>query len=438
MSTLIKGCIIVPMSAANTDTTKYFQGNIAISDGTIVFASDSEAECAAFEQKYAYNLEVIDAAGKVAMPGLINLHNHVSMSVMRGYADDIPLMPWLYDHIWPFEAKLAGKDIYIGARLGIAEMLLGGTTTFADMYWKAANVAQAVEELGIRAIIATHLEDKTYDTFERETIELVERYGGEKDGRVSIRIAPHAPYTCAPETITKALKICERYGIGVHTHLSESLQEVERIAQKYGKTPTEYYHDLGMFDHPTLAAHCVHMSDSDMNTLLKHRVSVVHNPQSNMKLASGIAPVSEMLARGINVSIGTDGPCSNNDLDMWEEMRSASFLQKVATGDPCVLSAYQILQMVTVNGAKAIGMEGKLGVIREGAKADIILIDIQKAHMTPCIDLIANLAYCAKAGDTDTVIVNGKTLVEGGKLTSGSLSAICSDTQHCVEDILRR
>lgn len=460
MNILIKNCTIVPMSAAITEPIKYFKGSIAISDGIIIFTSAinsgsqnyindiglpsdaesfaSDAQCLAFEQEHEGDITVIDATGKVAMPGLINLHNHVSMSLMRGYADDIPLMPWLYDYIWPFEAKLTGEDIYLGAKLGIAEMLLGGTTTFADMYWKAQKVAQAVDEMGIRAVIAKPLTDQIYDTFERETIELIEKYEGKMGSMIKIRIAPHAPYTCSPETITKALKICERYNIGVHTHMSESRQEVATIKEIYGKTPTEYYRDLGVFNYPTLAAHCVHMTDSDIKTLLQYGVSVSHNPQSNMKISSGIAPVTEMLKRGINVGIGTDGPGSNNDLDMWEEMRSASFLQKVATEDACAIPAYQLLQMATINGARALGMEGKLGVLKNGARADIILIDTAKAHLTPCNDLIANLAYCAKASDVDTVLVDGQLLVENGKLTASSLSNICSDAQRCVDDIAKR
>lgn len=435
------------MTAASADNRKYFRGNIGIAGGRIVFAGAAPEEPEAFTARYGKRkgaaehggdtLQVIDGSRFIAMPGLINLHNHVSMSLMRSYADDMPLMRWLRERIWPFEAKLTGDDVYLGAQLGIAEMLLGGTTTFVDMYWMAERVAQAAKEAGIRAVVCPAFMDSRLEESERETAALIEAFHGKDDGRITVRIAPHAPYTNAPETIRKVVELCRRYDVGVHIHLSETQEEVDIIRNTYGKTPTEYLEELGLFDLPTLAVHCVHLTDAEIDILHRRNVSIAHNPQSNMKLSSGIAPVAEMIARGLNVGIGTDGPSSNNDLDMWDEMRTASLLQKVATGDPCALPAYETLQMATVNGARAIGMEGELGVIRAGARADIILIDAEKPHLYPRHNLISNLVYCGKASDVDTVIVDGRILVQGRRLLHTDTGRLYRSAEARAEELAK-
>lgn len=438
MNILIKGCVVLPMTAAADDKTKFFTGNIGVADGKIVFASDSDEESNAFQEQYKDGLKVIDGKGFVAMPGLINLHNHVSMSLMRSYADDMPLMPWLTEKIWPFEAKLTADDIALGARLGIAEMLLGGTTAFADMYWMTRYIAEEADKMGIRALIGSSFLDGRTDEFEADIAYLGERYAGKEDSVVKIAVAPHAPYTCSPDTVKLGLGKCRKYGIGVHTHISETRDEIAIIKEKYGKTPVEYFRDLGMFDYPTLAAHCVWVDEKDMEIMARYGVSVAHNPQSNMKLASGAAPVAKMLEHGLNVGVGTDGPSSNNDLDMWDEMRTASLLQKLVNYDPCALPAYQTLQMATVNGAKALGMEGKTGVIKKGAYADIILVNVASPHLNPHNDIIANLVYCGKASDVDTVIVNGKVLVENRRLLGVDTASLCKDAETRVAGIKKR
>ena len=435
---LIKGCIVLPMTAALEDEQKLFTGNIGIASGKVVFASDSVEEYDAFLKQYGEKLTIIDGAGFVAMPGLINLHNHVSMSLMRSYADDMPLMPWLNEKIWPFESKLTAEDIALGARLGIAEMLLGGTTAFADMYWMTRYIAEEADKMGIRALIGSSFLDGRTDEFKTDIAYLAERYVKNKNTTVQIAAAPHAPYTCSPETIKEGLKMCQKYGIGVHTHISETRDEIAIIKEKYNKTPVEYFRDLGMFDYPTLAAHCVWVDEKDMEIMVRYRVSVAHNPQSNMKLASGAAPVAKMVEHGLNVGIGTDGPSSNNDLDMWDEMRTASLLQKLVNYNPCALPAYQILQMATVNGAKALGLEGKTGVIKKDAWADIILVNVAGVHLNPHNDIIANLVYCGKAADVDTVIVNGRILVRNHQLLGVDVEALCKEAGKRVEEIKRR
>ncbi len=435
MNILITGCIVLPMTASESDACKYFTGNIGIADGRIVFANADERQVEAFRTQCGTSLHEIDGSGKLVMPGLINLHNHVSMSLMRSFADDMPLMPWLTEKIWPFEAKLDGEDIYLGARLGIAEMLLGGTTTFVDMYWYSDRVADAVIDSGIRGVVCPTFVGTSYDTFEPEALRMAEKYATGAQSRVQIMLAPHAPYTCPPDTLVKTVKIAERYGLGIQIHVSETLDEQRAIHEQYGKTPVEHLRDIGLFERPVLAAHCVHVNDSDIEIMARYGVSVAHNPQSNMKLASGIAPVVRMLAAGVNVGIGTDGPSSNNDLDMWEEMRSASLLQKVTTSDPCSLTAYQTLRMATVHGAKAIGREGELGVLVPGALADLILVDVDQPHLLPHNDLIANLVYCGKASDVDTVLVGGEIVVESGKLLTIELPALSRKVGECLAGI---
>ena len=437
MNLLIKGCTILPMTASESDPCKYFVGNIGIADGKILFADAEPASVDRFRARSHEPLEEIEGEGMVALPGFINLHNHVSMSLMRSYADDMPLMPWLNDKIWPFEAKLNGEDIYLGAKLGIAEMLLGGTTTFVDMYWHSDRVADAVSEMGIRGVVCPSFVGANYDNFEPEAIRMAEKYGSKK-GRIQIMLAPHAAYTCPPDTLKKALKIADWYGLGIQIHVSETLDEQRMIREQYGKTPVAHLRDVGLFERPVLAAHCVYVDEADMEIMARCGVSVAHNPQSNMKLASGIAPVSRMLEAGINVGIGTDGPSSNNDLDMWEELRTASLLQKVATLNPCVLTAYQTLRMATVHGAKAIGREGELGVIAPGALADLILVDMRRPHLSPQNDLIANLVYCGKASDVDTVIVDGQVVVKEHQLLMADVQTLCCEAGERVGEIKKR
>jgi len=437
MNILIDNCRVVPMTAAPGEDPGYFHGAVGVSDGRIVFASAEQADVRDFERRCGSDLRRLDARGMFLLPGLVNLHNHAAMTLMRGYADDMALMPWLEEKIWPFESLLDGEDIYWGARLGIAEMLLGGTTTFVDMYWHADRVAEAVLRSGIRAVVCPAFVDGRYEEFERTFVPLAERYAS-AGGRIGIRIGPHAPYTCSPRTIVSALKLCERYGVGVHVHLSETRSEIDIVRQRYGGTPVEYLRDLGVLDFPTLAAHCVHVSGADMEIMRRCGVAVGHNPQSNMKLASGVAPVAEMLRRGISVGIGTDGPSSNNDLDMWEEMRTASLAQKSATGDPRVLSAYETLYMATAGGARALGMEDRIGSVAAGLRADLILVDPSGPHLRPCYDPAAALVYGGKAADVRTVIVEGRILVENGKLCREDLDDTVRAAEKRIERIFGR
>lgn len=410
-----------------------FRGHLGIENDRIAFVCKHDEPLPDMP-----GAEIIDGCGKLAMPGLVNTHNHIPMTLLRSYADDLPLMPWLNDHVWPFEAQMTRDDIRVGAELGMAEMLLGGTTTSADMYWMDEAVAEAAEHAGIRAVIATSILDGKREAFDHDFALLTERYGRGQHPRITLMVAPHAVYTCNPETLEYARDTAATHGIGITIHVSETQDEQRMIRERYGKTPVEMLRDLGMLSPRTLVVHAVWVSDSDIEIMREHGVSVAHNPQSNMKLASGIAPFAKMATAGLNVSIGTDGPSSNNDLDMWEEMRSASFMQKVATLDPCVFPAYEVLKMATVNGAHALGLEGEVGQLRKGMKADVILLDIEKPHLYPQTDMVANLVYCAKAADVDTVFVDGRKVVENRRLLTMDQTALCRETQERFEAIRGR
>ena len=316
-------------------------------------------------------------------------------------------MEWLADRVWPFEAKLTGDDVYLGARAsGSPRCCWRRRTTFVDMYWHADRVAEAVLESGTRGPLscARPLSIRTTKRSSGGPSVWSNAMPGRTGGALGVRIAPHAPYTCSPESVRKAsIPYVKNTAWASHVHLSETRSETETIRQRYDKTSAEYLRDLGVFDYPTLAVHRVAPDRGGYGHPGPLRgVSVASDPQSNMKLASGIAPVARMIGRGLTVGIGTDGPCSNNDLDMWDEMRTASLLQKVATGDASALPAYETLRMATVGGACAVGMEGELGVVAPGARADLILVDMGGTHWAPGNDPIAGLVYNAKSTDVDT------------------------------------
>ena len=435
MNILINNGIILPMNASNEDKP-YFNGYVGIEGERIAFVSSNPDEAKAFLAKHKDDCTQIDASGKVVMPGLINTHTHVAMALLRGISDDVPLMEWLEQHIWPIEGKMGYQEVYDGARLGILEMLMGGTTTLVDMYPYEEAIAEAAESAGIRAVVSPCPMDFRMEHFENDWRQVKKRFSSSR--LVTMWMGPHAVYTLSGEHLQRSISLSKELGVGSHVHLAETQTEQDNCMAQHGMSPTEYLEKEGMFSTKTLAAHCVVMSDHDIEILARHGVSVAHNPQSNMKLASGIAPVRKMLDAGINVAIGTDGASSNNDLDMWEEMRTASLLQKVATMDPCAIPAYTALQMATVNGAKAIGREGKLGVLAAGAFADILLVDIEKAHLYPHTNLISELVYSTHASDVDTVIVNGKIVVKNRKCLSMNAAEVCATAQKQIDTLMSK
>lgn len=376
--------------------------------------------------------ETIDAAGMVALPGFVNCHTHAAMTLLRSYADDLPLMQWLSERIWPLEDRLTGEDVYWGTMLCVLEMIKSGTTTFADMYFFMDEVAQVVKKTGIRASLARGMVGvaPTGVTALTETDEFLAKWNGAADGRITTMVGPHAPYTCPPEYLEKVVALAEKHKVGVHIHLAETRQEVEDIRKQYGKTPIEYVRDIGLLDFPVLGAHCVHLIQDDIKIIKEKNMGVAHNPESNMKLASGIAPIPQLLAEGINVGLGTDGAASNNNLDMLEEMRTAALLHKVNTMDPMTLPSYQALEMATRNGGRVLGLD--VGVLQPGFKADIILIDFEKPHLYPRHDIIAHTVYAAQSSDVDTVMIDGKFIMKKGRVLFLDEKEILSNVQRCA------
>jgi len=434
MNILISNGIILPMNTP-AGQEPYFKGYVGIEDERIAFVSPQQSIADEFKAKHP-DARQIDAGGKIVMPGMINTHTHVAMALLRGISDDVPLMEWLEQHIWPIEGKMGYQEVLDGARLGILEMLMGGTTTFVDMYPYEEAVAEAAESAGIRALVSPCPMDFRMEHFENDWKQVRKRFSQSR--LVSMWMGPHAIYTLSEKNLQRSISLSKEMGVGSHVHLAETQTEQDNCMAQHGMSPTEYLEKEGLFSTRTLAAHCVVMSDHDIEILAKHKVSVAHNPQSNMKLASGIAPVKKMMDAGINVALGTDGASSNNDLDMWEEMRTASLLQKVSAMDPCAVPAYTALQMATVNGAKAIGCEGELGVIAAGAFADILLVNIEKPHLYPHTNLISELVYSTHSSDVDTVIVNGRIVVENRKCLSMNAQEVCSTAQKHIDALLSK
>ena len=435
MNILINNGIILPMNASGGNDL-YFKGYVGIEGERIAFVSKDKEDARKFYARHAPHCMRMDGTDMVVMPGLINTHTHVAMALLRGISDDVPLMEWLEQHIWPVEAKMGYKEVYDGARLGILEMLMGGTTTFVDMYPYEEAVAEAALSAGIRAVVSPCPMDFRMDHFENDWRQVQKRFSDSP--LVSMWMGPHAVYTLSGKNLQRSISLSKELGVGSHVHLAETQTEQDNCMAQHGMSPTEYLEKEGLFTTKTLAAHCVVMSDHDIEILARNGVSVAHNPQSNMKLASGIAPVKKMLDVGINVSLGTDGASSNNDLDMWEEMRTASLLQKVSSLDPCAIPAYTALQMATVNGAKAIGREGELGIIAPGALADILLVDISKPHLYPHTNIRSELVYSTHASDVNTVIVNGEIVVRDRNCLTMNAQEVCDTAQNHLDALLSK
>jgi len=363
---------------------------------------------------------VIDCTDKLVMPGLINAHTHVAMTIFRSYADDMALMDWLQTKIWPAEAKLTGEDVYWGTLLAAAEMIRGGTTAFADMYFFMDDVARAVAECGLRASLCRGMAGVS-PMAERALAEgeaFYRDWHGGADGRITVMLGPHAPYTCPPDYMKKVTALAAKLGAEIHIHLAETAGEVENCLKENGRTPIALMDELGVFDFGVLAAHCVHLSEADIAILKARKVRVAHNPGSNMKLASGAAPVPALLAAGVTVGLGTDGASSNNNLDMVEELRLAALLNKVFSRDPLAVPAGQAVAMATAHGAAALGLGGVTGELAPGRKADIAIFDMTGCHWYPRHDRLSLLVYAAAAADVHTVLVDGKVLLDARRLTT--------------------
>jgi len=430
---LIHNCTILPMNRRDTIIRN---GLIATKKDKIIYAG-RETKAPKIKAE-----TTINGKDKVATPGLINCHTHLPMTLFRGIAEDQPLTTWLTQTIWPLEAKLTPNDIYQGALLGCLENIKNGTTTFADMYFHEERIAKAVEKAGLRAVLAQGIieaEDRQKGKHMlKESVEFAQKHNGYADGRVTTQLGPHAVYTCSPQLLTQTREEASKLNIGIHIHIAESKQMAKLTKKRHGLTEIELLESINFLKSNVLAAHCIYLTEKEMRIMAKHNVKVSYNPTANMKIASGTPKIKTLTDLGITVGIGTDGPASNNNLDMFEEMKTAALLQKIRYMDPTVLQAQQVLGMATTDGAKALGLEKTVGSLEVGKKADIVLIDFRKPHLTPLHDPYANIVYSARGSDVDTVIVDGKLLMEGRKVKTLDEEEVMQKAQRTASNLLTR
>jgi 5-methylthioadenosine/S-adenosylhomocysteine deaminase len=389
---------------------------IAINEGNIIAIDQPEKITRQYSAK-----KTITAKDSLIMPGFVNCHTHAAMTCFRGIADDLELMDWLNNYIFPAEAKNVNKDLaYWGSLLACAEMIKSGTTTFCDMYIFEDETARAAKGAGMRCLIGEVLFDfpspnsKTPQEGLDYTRMLIEKW--QNDPLISIIVEPHALYTCSPDLLAKAKKLADDYSVPLGIHLLENKSEKEQLQKKFGKDAVIFLKDIGYLNERFLALHCVCLTAEDIRLFADYGVKVSHNPASNMKLASGVAPVPDMLKAGITVGLGTDGCASNNTLDMIKEMSTAAKLHKVARLDPTVMNAQTVVRMATIEGAGALGMDKITGSLEVGKKADIIIIGLNKPHLTPLYNEYSHLVYAASGADIDTVLINGKVVMENRSL----------------------
>lgn len=430
---LIQNGTVVTM---NENLSCYSPGAVAVCGDIIVEAGAEESVLDRFEGK-----KVIDAHGGIIMPGLINAHTHAAMTCFRGLADDLPLMTWLNEHIFPAENTLSSEMVYSGTLLACAEMILSGTTTFCDMYLFEDSVAKAARRAGMRALVGEVLYDfpsPNYGPIEKGfdyTAMLIDKW--KDDPLVSIAVEPHSTYLCSPDLLQKAQQLCVKHDVPLVIHLAETAQEVSRICKEYGLTPVGHLADLHILGPHLIADHCVALTHEDKTLLREFDVKVVHNPESNMKLASGIAPIPELIDNGVTVGIGTDGCASNNNLDLLGEMDCAAKLHKVNLFDPTVMDARTVVKMATIEGARVLGMDAITGSLIAGKKADLIIIDIRKPHLTPMYDVYSHLVYAVKSNDVSTAIIDGRIVMEERALKTLDAEETMAAVNRIADERLR-
>jgi len=384
--------------------------------------------------------KVIDATNKIVLPGLVNSHTHIPMSLFRNYADDLPFWSWLTEKIKPVEDNLTAEHVYWGAKLGVLELIQSGVTCFSDMYFYMGEVAKVVEESGIKACLSSALleVDDLGPTFLKAAVDFHDSWHGKAGGRIKVFFGPHSIYLCGPEYLRETKEEALKRKTGIHIHLSESRLEVVDCLKKFRKSPVLHLEDLGLFECLTAAAHCVHLSDKDIELLRKNKVSVLYNPTSNLKLANGFAPVEELLRKDVNVALGTDGSASNNNVNLFEEMHLAAIVNKAINGNTESVPAQQVIRMATINGAKALGLEKEIGSLEVGKRADLIFLDANKPHFYPRHNLVSSIAYSAQASDVSTVLVNGKVLMENYEIKTIDLEETMREGERMAFDLVSR
>ncbi len=432
VSLVVTNATIVTMDAAGRVIPN---GALAVDGSDIVGVDTAEAIGRQFR-----GAETIDAGGQVVMPGLINTHTHAPMVLFRGLADDLSLMEWLTKYIFPAEAKTVSPEfVRAGTRLAALEMIQSGTTTYADMYYFEEEIAKETKTAGMRGVLGETViqfpvaDAKTPAEALARAETFIKAFKG--DALITPAVAPHAIYTNDGATLTAARNLSKRYGVPTLIHLAETQDEVKTTQEKYQQSPVAYLDSLGFLGPGVLLAHAVWVSDAEVDVLKARGVGVSHNPESNMKLASGTAPVPAYLKAGVALGLGTDGAASNNDLDMFESMRMAAFLHKLQSMDPRVVSAKEALQMATIGGARALGMERQIGSLETGKKADLIVVGMSSARQTPMFDPISHLVYVTRGDDVRTTIVNGRVLMRDRKMLTLNEPAILQDARGWADKV---
>lgn len=404
-------------------------GGVAIRGDTII----ETGPAAELAEKYP-DARLLAAEHGLVMPGLVNVHTHAAMACFRGLADDLPLMQWLQEYIFPVEAKLTGDIVYQSTLLSLAEMIKSGTTSFCDMYLFAKDVARATEESGMRAWIGEVLYDFPSPNYGELAAgftyveELFSQYADH--ALIKITVDPHAVYTCSPELLKKLKATAAKHDALYVIHLSETDEEVKGCLERYGASPVMHLESLGLLDSRVVADHCVMLTDKEIELLSQRKVKVAHCPESNMKLASGIAPIPRMLSAGLAVGLGTDGSASNNNVDMFGEMNSAAKLHKVSVLDPTAMPAETVFDMATIGGAEVLSAAATIGSLEPGKKADLIVLDMNQPHLTPLFNIPSHLVYAARGGDVIHSVINGRIVMQDRRLTTLDEQQILADMKE--------
>ncbi|GAA4708779.1 amidohydrolase [Brevibacillus fulvus] len=410
MKTIITNATVITMNEQNE---VILSGAVAFEGSKLVYVGPTPEDLSAYD-------EVIDGRHKYILPGLINTHGHAGMALLRGYADDLPLQQWLEDKMWPMEAQFTADHVKWGTHLSIVEMIRTGTTTFVDMYDHMGVVGQAVAETGMRARLCRGIiglcSEAEQQAKLQDAVSFAKEWHLQADGRITVMMAPHAPYTCPPDFIRQLVDKAEELDLPMHIHMSETQFEVEQNVKDYGARPVAHLEKLGVFNRPTLVAHAVHLTDEEIDILANYQVRVSHNVISNLKLASGVAPVPKMLEKGIRVSLGTDSSASNNNLNLFEELKLAAILHKGVLNDPVAVPAEQALRMATRYGADGVFQSEQLGSLEVDKQADLIMLDANQAHFHPVQHPISHVVYAANGRDVTDTIVAGKFLMRNREL----------------------
>jgi 5-methylthioadenosine/S-adenosylhomocysteine deaminase len=426
---IIKGGTVLTMTP---DSEPLPDGAVAVRGGEIVAVGPASDVLA-----HAGSARVLDAGGGLILPGFVNTHTHLAMVLLRGLADDLPLKEWLEQHIWPAERALMNAEtVALGSRLAAAECLKAGVTTVCDMYFHAERIIGVVKEVGLRAVVPESLIDFATPSCPSPEYalarqrELLERY--RDDPLVVPAVAPHSPYTVSAENLVKEAELAEEFGAPLIIHVAETRWEAETIQSSKGVTPVAYLADLGILGERTVAAHCVHVTEPDLDLLAEFEVGVASNPASNLKLGSGVAPLPQMLARGIKVSFGTDGAACNNTLDLLRDAQMAALLYKGLGGNPTVMPARTLAELLTIGGARVLGLEHRIGTLEVGKRADVICLAADQPHAVPLFDAFSHLAYAARAADVRHVVVDGNVVVTDHNLVRVDETALLAEIRDAA------